>query len=160
MSWQRKFIDSFSILKDILLDFLRIEHSYIMGLIITLILGVLFQSMGCWYLMLLSGGIAGFLMKRSGLWSFVLGFLGTALIWGGFFVYFLIIGPLTEFTALVASVLGMFESFPNILILITIIIGGLLGGLGALNGTYIANIIYSFSPSNKELKLKDKKLNK
>ncbi|MHA1266269.1 MAG: hypothetical protein ACTSRS_13635 [Candidatus Helarchaeota archaeon] len=142
MSWQRKFLDSFGILKDMFLDFLRSPHSYTLGFIVVCLFSFLFELAGWWYLMLLAGGLAGFLIKRPGHWCFLLGFCGTALIWIGFFAYFMTIGPLTELTSLISSIMGIFETFPNALILITIFIGGLLGGLGALNGTYIAKIVY------------------
>ncbi|MHA1649093.1 MAG: hypothetical protein ACTSYB_02775 [Candidatus Helarchaeota archaeon] len=159
MSVIEKIKDSLIILKDMLLDFLKIEHGYTLGICTVMLLGVLFELFGWWYLMLVAGGFAGFLMKKSGLFSFLVGFLGIAFVWSCFFIYFLTIGPLFEFTALIASVLGMFESFPNIFILLTIFIGGLLGGLGALNGTYLANIIYHIKENSpKESNLNKKKI--
>ena len=162
MSLKRKFRDSLDILKDMFLDFLKLKHGYLVGLVIIVIFGTLFELAGWWYLMILAGGIGGFIMKRSALASLVIGFIAIVLVWSGFFIYFMMIGPLLEFTALIgtilASLLGdIFAEMPNILIVITIIIGGLLGSLGALNGTYIAGIIYPREPSPKEMNIKGKK---
>ncbi len=141
-----------------ILAFLKDEHSYLIGFLFTILLGFLFELAGWWYLMLLAGGFAGFLVKKSALFNFLIGFAGIALVWFCFFIYFMIIGPIFDFTALIASVLGMLENTPNLLILITIIMGALLGGLGALNGTYIATLIYSKeNPAQQLPKIKSSK---
>ena len=64
MSSLEKIKDSTLKLKDMLLDFLKAEHSYMTGFLFVTILGVLFQLAGWWYLMLLAGGIGGFIMKK------------------------------------------------------------------------------------------------
>ena len=87
MSLSRKIKDSILILKDMLIDFLRAEHSYLVGFLFITILGFLFQLAGWWYLMLLAGGIGGFIMKKSGWLSFLIGFLAIGLIWLCFFIY-------------------------------------------------------------------------
>jgi len=138
------------------LAFLKHEHCYIVGFLFTVLLGALFELAGWWYLMLLAGGFAGFLMKKSVLYSFVIGFAGIALVWFCFFIYFMIIGPLFELTALIASILGFLEGSSEILVLITIIIGGLLGGLGAMNGTYLAGLIYPQKQTPEKMPLKGK----
>ncbi len=161
MSMKRKFLDSLDIFKDMVLDFLKLKHGYLVGLVLVVISGTLFEMAGWWYLMLLAGGIGGFIMKRSALASLLIGFVGIALVWSGFFIYFDIIGPLGEFTVLISSLLSSILGFaltPELLIIITVVIGGLLGSLGALNGTFIAKIIYPPESSEKELKLKDSKL--
>ncbi|MHA1131598.1 MAG: hypothetical protein ACTSQI_09585 [Candidatus Helarchaeota archaeon] len=143
MTMKAKTKDTLLILKDMFLDFLRKEHRYIVGFIFIIILGFLFELAGWWFLMLLAGGVGGFLMKKPGHKSFLIGFLSIALVWFGFFIVLMIIGPIFELMALVMSILGVLEGLPSALMLITIIIGGLLGGLGAWNGTYIASLIYS-----------------
>jgi hypothetical protein len=47
-----------------------------------------------------------------------------------------------DFVALISTIIGIFEDMPVLLIIITIVLGGMLGGLGAVNGTYIAGIVY------------------
>jgi hypothetical protein len=138
------------------LAFLKHEHCYIIGFLFTVIFGALLELAGWWYLMLLAGGFAGFLMKKSALNSLIIGFAGIALVWLCFFIYFMIIGPLFELTALIASIMGFLEGSSELLVLITIIIGGLLGGLGAMNGTYLAGLIYpQEKPSEKIPPLKE-----
>lgn len=152
MSFRRKFLDSFYILKDMFLDFLRLGHGYAVGLVFIVLFGFMFQMAGWWYLMLLAGGIGGFFMKKSLIPSLIAGFVGVALVWFGFFLYFMIIGPLFEFVALISTIIGIFEDMPTLLIIITIVIGGMLGGLGAVNGTYIADIIYPKQIKPKKIK--------
>ncbi|NVM27221.1 MAG: hypothetical protein HWN65_00155 [Candidatus Helarchaeota archaeon] len=162
MSLKRKALDSLGILKDMFLDFLRLSHGYALGMIFIIGLGFLFELAGWWYLMLLAGGLGGFFMKKNGLLCFVMGFIGIAFVWSCFFIYFMIIGPLFEFTVLIGSIMGSFLSFletmPNLIIIITIVIGGMLGGLGAMNGTFIAKIIYYKEEPKEGAKLKAKKL--
>ncbi len=142
MTLKQKSKDSLLILKDMVLDFLRAGHSLLLGFLIAFGTGFLFELAGWWYLMLLAGGLAGFFMKKSAIKSMLVGFLAIAALWVCFFIYFMIIGPIFELTALITSILGMLETTPWLLIVITIVIGGFLGALGALNGTYIANLIY------------------
>ncbi len=150
MSSSTKVKDSALKLKDMLLKFLKAEHSYITGFLFIIILGFLFQLAGWWYLMLLAGGIGGFIMKKSGILSFLVGFMAIGLVWLCFFIYFMTIGPIFELMALITSILGFLESFPVGIILATLVIGGLLGGLGCLNGSYISAIIYSTDKQSKE----------
>jgi hypothetical protein len=150
-----KIKDTLLIFKDMVIDFFRSEHSYLLGFIIAFGVGFLFELAGWWYLMVLAGGIAGFVVKKNGLICFVIGFLAIAALWACFFVYFMIIGPLSELTALITTILGFLEATPGVLILITIIIGGLLGGLGALNGTFIAGIVFSGEKPDETGKEKD-----
>ncbi|HUY00767.1 MAG TPA: hypothetical protein VMV49_14495 [Candidatus Deferrimicrobium sp.] len=138
-----------------ILNFLKKEHSYLSGLGMAVILGFLLELTGLWYLMLLAGGVAGFFIKKPAPLSFLVGFCGIAIVWFCFFVYFMTIGPLSEFLVLITSILGFLESSPGILILITIIIGGILGGLGAWNGTYFASLIYSRETSTETKDIKD-----
>ncbi len=142
MSLKDKTKDSLLILKDMLSDFLRKAHSYLVGFLFIAILGLLFELVGWWFLMLLAGGFGGFLMKKSGHKSFLIGFLSVAVVWFGFFVVLMILGPIFELMTLITTILGFLEGFPAALMIMTIIIGGLLGGLGAWNGTYIASLIY------------------
>lgn len=150
MSLSEKIKDSALRLKVTLLDFLKAEHSYTVGFLFIVILGFLFQLAGWWYLMLLAGGIGGFIMKKSGILSFLIGFFAIGLVWLCFFIYFMIIGPIFELMVLISSILGFLEFFPVGLMLATLIIGGLLGGLGSLNGLYISTIIYSSNQQSKE----------
>jgi len=156
MTWTEKMQDFLKKLGEKTLAFLKYKHLSITGFLFAIILGALFELGGWWYLMLLAGGFAGFLMKKSALASLLIGFLSIAGVWFCFFIYFMIIGPIFEFTALITSILGFLEGSPEILILITIIIGGLLGGLGAMNGTYLAGLIYPQKETSEKMPLKGK----
>ena len=106
MSSSEKVKDSALKLKDMVLDFFKAEHSYIVGFLFIAILGFLFQLAGWWYLMLLAGGIGGFIMKKSGILSFLIGFLAIGLVWLFFFLFFITIGPIFELMTLITSILG------------------------------------------------------
>jgi hypothetical protein len=157
MSLKTKTKDSLLILKDMLADFFRKAQGYLIGFVSIAILGFLFELAGWWFLMLLAGGFGGFLMKKPGHKSFLIGFLSVALVWFGFFIVLMILGPVFELMALITTILGFLEGFPAALMIMTIIIGGLLGGLGAWNGTYIASLIYTTKKESIELDLQKQK---
>ena len=57
---------------------------------------------------------------------------------GIYFIIFAFIGPLGEFLDLIGSIIGMSGV---ILLILSLIIGGLLGGIGALVGAYVIQLV-------------------
>ena len=110
---------------------------YLPGFIISISLALLLELTGNYFLMLLAGGVAGFFVKKGWL-SFIIGFIGVSLAWGIYFVIFAFIGPLGEFLDLIGSIIGMSGV---ILLILSLIIGGLLGGIGALVGAYVIQLV-------------------
>ncbi len=103
---------------------------FIYSLIIA-ILGYLLRDLTPWWSIAIIAGIAGALARLSGIRAFFMGFLGAALLWG---VYTFFVNMQNEGT--LASKIG--ELFGNMspigLILITALLGGFIGGMGALTG--------------------------
>ncbi|NVM28472.1 MAG: hypothetical protein HWN65_06490 [Candidatus Helarchaeota archaeon] len=113
------------------------SERWVVGLIAALGLAFLLELTGVYLLMLLAGGIAGFFVKKGWL-SFIIGFVGVALAWGIYFIYFAFLGPLGEFFQLIGSIIGISGA---ILMIISLIMGGLMGGIGALVGAYSTQLI-------------------
>jgi len=107
------------------------------GFIISFVLALCLEITGIYLLMLLVGGVAGFFVKKGWL-SFIIGFMSVALAWGIYFIFFAFIGPLGEFFELIGSIIGISGV---ILMILSLIIGGLLGGVGALVGAYTTQLI-------------------
>jgi hypothetical protein len=108
----------------------------IVGFITGFTLAFLLELTGIYLLMLLAGCATGFFVKRGWL-SFIIGFVSVALAWGTYFIVFALICPLGEFVELIGSIIGISGT---ILIVLSLIIGGLLGGIGALVGAYVTQL--------------------
>ncbi len=113
------------------------SENVFIGFIIAFVLALYLEITGVYLLMLLVGGVAGFFVKRGWL-SFIIGFMSVALAWGIYFIFFAFIGPLGEFFILIGSIIGISGV---ILMILSLIIGGLLGGIGALVGAYTTQLI-------------------
>lgn len=104
----------------------------------TLILAFLFQTMFPWWSIVIASFLISLIISTKGLSSFIAGFLGIALLW--FFTATII--DIKTSSILTERIAAIF-SLPNawILILVTALIGGLVGGFGALTGCYLRNWI-------------------
>ncbi|TFF90261.1 MAG: hypothetical protein EU548_03935 [Promethearchaeota archaeon] len=107
------------------------------GFILAFFLSLAIELTGIYLLMIIVGIIAGILIKK-GWHSFIVGFGSVALAWGIYFILFSFIGPLGELLNLIGVILGVHGS---LLIFISILLGGLLGGVGALVGAYAFQLI-------------------
>ena len=112
------------------------SEQLMVGFIIAFALALLLELTGIYLLMLLVGGVAGFFVKRGWL-SFIIGFMSVSLAWGIYFIVFAFIGPLGEFFDLIGSIIGI----PGVILMVlSLIIGGLLGAFGALVGAYTTQL--------------------
>ncbi len=116
-------------------EFLYSEKIFV-GFITAFALAFFLELTGIYLLMLLAGCATGFFVKKGWL-SFIIGFVSVALAWGIDFIVFAFIGPLGEFFELIGSIIGISGA---ILMVLSLIIGGLLGGIGALVGAYITQL--------------------
>ena len=104
----------------------------------TLILAFLFQTVFPWWSIVVASFLISLIISTKGLSSFIAGFLGIAILW--FFSATII--DIKTGSILTERIAAIF-SLPNtwLLILITTLIGGLVGGFGALTGSYLRNLI-------------------
>ena len=109
----------------------------LLGFIISFFLALSLELTGIYLLMILAGAIAGVFIKKGWI-SFIVGFASVSLAWGIYFIIFSFIGPLNDLFQLIGSIIGVSGS---ILMILSIIIGGLLGGTGALVGAFIMQLI-------------------
>jgi hypothetical protein len=103
------------------------QHAFVSGIAIALVLGLLFQlSPSYWQLVVLAGLLAGLVVK--GWWrGFAVGFVGILLSWIIYVTYMWTTFP----TSRLISTLGDIVGIPgSILVVLTMLIGSLLGGLG------------------------------
>ena len=102
------------------------------GILAILIFGSMAQSMLPWWSIVFVAGFAGALFEKSSFKSFLMGFFGVLLLWS---LYALIINSGNE--GILAHRMGqLFNGLGgSTMILITGIIGGFVGGFGAMTGT-------------------------
>ncbi|MHC1590616.1 MAG: hypothetical protein ACXQS8_00860 [Candidatus Helarchaeales archaeon] len=113
------------------------------GLCLAYLWGIILEFTGAWYTMFIAGAIGG-IFAKNGWKSFLIGFIGVFLSWltifgilmsnGSFF------GLLNMLTNVLGSMLGI--SIPAILFfIIALLLGGILGGIGAINAGFATQII-------------------
>lgn len=110
----------------------------LLKIILTAVMAYSLQTMLPWWSVVIASFSISFIISTKGLSSFVGGFLGVGILW---FILAAITDIQTD-SILTDRVAGIF-SLPNnfLLILITSIIGGLVGGFGALTGMQLRSLI-------------------
>ena len=113
------------------------SEQIIAGFIASFILALSLELIGAFTLMLLAGAIGGVLIKRGWI-AFVVGFVSVFLAWCIYFIAFLFLGPFSALLVLLETIIGIPGA---ILVIISLIIGGLLGGIGSLLGAYLSQLV-------------------
>lgn len=101
-------------------------------LLLTAILGMIFQQFLPWYSIAVAGFIAAMITRPSwGGTALLMGFLGGAILWGGFSAYIN-----TQNDGLMATRFGLTLGglTPIMMILLTAMLGGVYAGLGTVCG--------------------------
>ena len=109
-------------------------YKVLLKIILTAVLAYVLQTILPWWSVVIAGFSISFIISTKGLSSFVEGFVGIGILW---FALATIIDYQTGsiLSDRVAEILFLPTS--KLLILITSIIGGLVGGFGALTGSYL-----------------------
>lgn len=104
---------------------------FLFQILALIILGYLAQLFLSWWSGIVVAAIVGLSMEKSGLRAFLTGFLGIALLWA---VFAFLANSQNE-GILALRLEKLFNGMsPMSLILITALLGGLLGGMGSLSG--------------------------
>jgi len=127
-------------------EFFESRQSFLVGFIATLVAAILLQLLGlvweyAWILMVAAGFLGGFLIKKAGK-AFLAGLLGVSVAWLIYFIIFSFLGPIWEFSNLLAELFGLPGMGIVVILISLVLIGGLTGGLGALNGHFIGSILF------------------
>ena len=113
------------------------SENIVAGFLIAIGLGFLLDLTGIWYLMLVAGAACGFLAKQ-GFKSFIAGFAGVIVAWGIYFVDYAIESSFSKFIELIGAVIEMPGA---VFVLVALLLGGALGGTGALVGAFVTQLI-------------------
>ena len=122
------------------------ELGFIPAWIITIVLGIALQLGGAWILMLMAGIIGSFFVRKT-LRAFLVGFLGVGAAWTILFVYLSFTAQALVVGDYFIGLLGL-TGLGWLVIVISILIGALLGGFGGLLGRSIIEVIDEFIPED------------
>ena len=116
-----------------------------MKFVVSLLLIMLLSFIACLYLPWWSIAIMAFIVAatipQSGLMSFLVGFCGLFILWGGLSLW--ISSSNDHILAHKTSLLFIKTDSPYLLILLTAIIGALVGGFAAMCGCYFRKVFFS-----------------
>ncbi len=121
------------------------DIGFLPALVITLVFGIVFQLAGNWMLMLFAGAFGALFVRRIRR-AFLVGFLGVALAWSLLFVYLSITAQAMAVANIFIGLLGL-EGLGALVIVISVLIGALLGGFGSLFGRALYEFLDEFLPS-------------
>jgi hypothetical protein len=118
--------------------------------VITLVLAIVLQLSGAWITMLLVG-VLGSLFVRRHRTAFVVGFFGVLVGWLFLFAYLILTAQALLIADFFIGLLGL-GGLGGLVIAISCIIGGLLGGFGGLLGRSTVELIDEILPSESATK--------
>ncbi len=127
--------------KETIQAFLR-RKNVVLGLVASTGLAMVLDLAGVFWLMVVAGAVAGFLVKRGWL-SFVVGFASIAIGWSIYLIAFAVTSPFQRFLGIVGGALG---APGELVVFAALVIGGLMGGLGALVGAYVTQLAIKDKP--------------
>jgi hypothetical protein len=109
-------------------------NKVLLKIILTAVLAYLLQTILPWWSVVIAGFTISFIVSTKGLSSFLGGFLGIGILW-------FVLATITDYQtdSILTDRVARIFSIPTglLLILFTSVIGGIVGGFGALTGGYL-----------------------
>ncbi|MHA2425855.1 MAG: hypothetical protein ACXAEF_13775, partial [Candidatus Thorarchaeota archaeon] len=115
------------------------------AMVIVVVIGIALQLSGAWITMIIAGGFAGIFTRRHR-HSFIAGFIGVALAWTILFVYLIATAQALAIAEFFIAQLGL--SGGAIVLVISILLGALLGGFGGIFGRSLIEFLDGILPSS------------
>ena len=112
---------------------------FLPALIITIVFGIVFQLTGDWKMMLIAGALGALFVRRIRK-AFLVGFLGVGIAWSLLFVYLVLTAQAMDVANFFIALLGL-EGLGAVVIIISVLIGALLGGFGGILGRALYELI-------------------
>ena len=110
---------------------------FFLQLILIMLVTYLLQMMLPWWIIFVSAGVVGLLVKGNAFSSFLAGFLGIGLLW---FTQVNLIDQAND-SVLSMKVAGLFSLSSSMqIILVTALVGAICGGFGALTGHFLGGV--------------------
>jgi hypothetical protein len=122
------------------------ELGFLPALVITIVFGIVFQMTGSWMMMLFAGALGALFVRRIRK-AFLIGFLGVGLAWSILFVYLSITAQAMAVANIFIGLLGL-TGLGALVIVISVLIGAMLGGFGGMLGRALYELLDEFLPSD------------
>ncbi len=119
---------------------------FIPALIVTIVIGAALQLSGAWIAMLIAGALGSLFVRRHRI-AFLVGFLGIMFAWAILFVYLILTAQAMAIAEFFIGLLGL-SGMGWLVIVISCLLGGLLGGFGSLFGRSLVELIDELIPNN------------
>lgn len=124
------------------------DIGFIPALVLTIVFGIALQLAGNWILMLIAGALGALFVRRIRK-AFLVGFLGVGLAWSILFVYLSMTAQAMAVANIFIGLLDL-EGLGIIVIVISVLVGAMLGGFGGMLGRALYELIDEFLPSDSE----------
>lgn len=113
------------------------------GFLITFIFALIFEIIGIWQAMVIAGILGGLMVNRS--WqAFLVGFNGVAICWLMILIYSEIVHEIFPLMDMTAQIMMLPKNLSFLIFIGTLLLGGILGGLGGLNGLWWRKIFVRY----------------
>ena len=122
------------------------DIGFLAALVITIVFSLALQLAGDWKLMLIAGALGALFVRRIRK-AFSVGFLGVGLAWTILFVYLALTAQAMAVANIFIGLLGL-EGLGAVVIVISVLIGALLGGFGGILGRALYEFIDEVLPSD------------
>jgi len=119
---------------------------FLPALVLTTMFGLALQLAGDWRLMLIAGALGALFVRRIRK-AFLVGFLGVGLAWSILFVYLSIAAQAMAVADIFIGLLGL-SGLGALVIVISVLIGAMLGGFGGMLGRALYELLDEFLPSD------------
>ena len=122
------------------------DIGFLAALVLTIVFGLALQLAGDWKLMLIAGALGALFVRRIRK-AFLVGFLGIGIAWGILFTYLSLTAQAMAVADIFIGLLGL-SGLGILVIVISVLIGALLGGFGGMLGRALYELIDEFLPSD------------
>jgi len=108
------------------------------------VIAIALQLSGAWVTMFIAGALGALLTRRHRT-AFFAGFIGVAIAWSAIFIYLSLIAQALVIAEFFIGLLGL-SGLGWLVIVISVILGALLGGFGGLLGRSVVELIDELMP--------------
>ena len=122
------------------------DIGFLAALVITIVFGLALQLAGDWKLMLIAGALGALFVRRKRI-AFLVGFLGVGLAWTILFVYLSVTAQAMAVAEIFIGLLDL-SGLGILVIVISVLIGAMLGGFGGMLGRALYELLDEFLPSD------------
>ncbi|OLS31104.1 MAG: hypothetical protein ThorAB25_05500 [Candidatus Thorarchaeota archaeon AB_25] len=124
------------------------DIGFIPALIITIAIGAALQLGGSWFAMLIAGALGSLFVRRHRI-AFLVGFLGVMIAWLILFVFLIMTAQAMAIAEFFIGQLGL-TGMGWLVIVMSCLLGGLLGGFGGLFGRSLVELIDELIPNSSQ----------